>query len=96
MPRVNRGMKAPPVAALLADSGPATPSIDPGAEPLRIFGELLLDGIGAEGGDDRCRPGKDADEEPQHRAPQDRPEGILPVLKVGQEVPDLGGHDAPS
>ena len=29
MPRVSRGMKAPPVAALLADSGPATPSMAP-------------------------------------------------------------------
>jgi hypothetical protein len=29
MPNVNRGMKAPPVAELLADSSPATPSIAP-------------------------------------------------------------------
>ena len=29
IPRVRRGMKAPPVAALLAVSGPATPSIIP-------------------------------------------------------------------
>ena len=29
MPRVSRGMNAPPAAALLAASGPATPSIAP-------------------------------------------------------------------
>ena len=29
MPSVSNGMKAPPAAALLADSGPATPSIAP-------------------------------------------------------------------
>ena len=29
MPSVRSGMKAPPAAALLADSGPATPSMAP-------------------------------------------------------------------
>ena len=95
MPRVNSGNEGPAGGGVVGRLRTGHALDRPGAEPLRVSGDLLLDGVGAEGGDDRRRTGKDADEEPQHRAPQDRPEGILPVLKVGQEVPDLGGHDAP-
>ncbi len=59
---------------------------DPRPEFFRMFGELLLNGIGSEGGDDRRRSWKDSNEEAEERPPDDGPEGIFPVLKIGQQV----------
>ena len=71
---------------------------DAGPKFFRVFGELLLNGIGTEGGDDRRRTWKDSDEEAEDRSPDDRPERVFPVLEIGQKVfylrrNDLAFHD---
>ncbi len=73
MPSVSSGMKAPPAAALLAASGPATPSMAPLPNAPGRFEMRLLDGVGRERGDHRAAAGQHAEEEAQDRAAHDRP-----------------------
>src|ERR1700693_6111912 len=65
MPRVSRGIIAPPVAALLAASGAAV------AEALRVPRDAPLQRVGDKGGDDGADPRQDAEEEAQHAAARD-------------------------
>src|SRR5216117_1681544 len=50
------------------------------AEPLGVFGRPLFNGVRDEGSDDGTSAGKNAQEKPQHRSPQDRHGLEAPVL----------------
>ena len=78
MPSVSIGTIAPVAAALLADSGPATPSIAPWPNSSRVLRDLLLERVREEGRDRRPGAGQDADEEAEHRAARDRPAAAQP------------------
>ena len=71
-PSVSSGMKEVCAAALLADSGPATPSIAPCPNVSGLLGDPLLDGVRAERGQDVAGARKDAERRAQGRAAQDR------------------------
>ena len=58
MPSVSSGTSAPPVSALFAPSGAATPSIAPCAELLRMLGHRLLDAVAEERRDRGAGPGR--------------------------------------
>ena len=77
MPSVSSGMNDVCEAALLALSGPATPSIAPLAEARRILGDLLFQRIGAEGRQDGAAAWQDAEQRAEQRAAQ-RPRALRP------------------
>ena len=66
MPSASIGTKAPVEAALLADSGPATPATAPLPNSSGCFGDALLQRIGEEARNDVRRARDDADEEAEH------------------------------
>ena len=57
-PSESSGIMPPPAAALLAASGPATPSIAPCPSLVPVARHLPLDAVGHEGGDGRA-PARD-------------------------------------
>ena len=88
MPSVRSGMKDVCAPALLAASGPATPSIAPAPEPARVLGDLLLDRIRREGTQHRAVAGQDAEDRADCRSAQDRQVGLPEILPVRQQAAD--------
>ena len=72
MPSVSIGMNEVCAPALLADSGPATPSIAPLPKLLAVLRYLLLERVGRERGQDRAAARQDAEDRAEHGAAQDR------------------------
>ena len=82
MPSVSSGMKPPPAAALLAASGPATPSIAPLPNFSGVFETRFSMRVGQERGDHRAAARQHAEHEAEHRAARQRPGALLPVLRA--------------
>ena len=80
MPSVSSGTSAPPVSALLAPSGAATPSGAPCAELLRMLRHRLLDAVGDERRDGRAGARQAADQEADHRAVEEGEAAGLQLL----------------
>ena len=78
MPSVSIGTIAAVAAALLADSGPATPSIAPRPNSSGCFETFFSTRVRQEGDDRRAGAGQDADQEAEHRAARDRPAAAAP------------------
>ena len=85
MPRVSSGMKAVCAPALLADSGPETPSIAPFSETAGVFGDLLLDGVGGEGTKHRAIARQDAQKDRRSRCRGQNRLGRLPEIRFGRQ-----------
>ena len=81
IPSVSSGIIEPAVAALLAVSGPATPSITL-AEPFRMFGHLLLDRVRYERGGHGAAARQNPEEEAEH-CPADRQAELSQSFRVG-------------
>ena len=82
MPSTNSGMKADWQAALLADSGPATPSMAPWPNFSGWREILLFHHVGGVGGDHRRRAGHQPDAEPDPGAPEDGADRLLQILEA--------------
>src|SRR5262245_51397693 len=85
MPKVNIGMNDIWAPALLAASGPATPSITPLPNRAGCWENFRLQRVGREGG--RATAGQDPERRPERDAPQDRGQYSLEVL-LGRHQPD--------
>ena len=86
MPRASMGTKAPPAAALLAVSGPATPAMAPFPNSSGCFGKLFLYRIRKKGGHNCASSGQYAAEKSNERTSRDRSCRLLPVLAVREDV----------
>ena len=71
MPSVSIGMNDVCAPALLADSGPATPSMAPWPNSPGVARHLLLQRVGGERGEHGAAAGQDAEEGAEHGAAQD-------------------------
>ena len=71
-PRVSSGMNEVWAAALLADSGAATPSMAPCPNVSGLLGDALLDGVRGERRQDVAAAGQDAERRAERGAAQDR------------------------
>ncbi len=63
------------------------------AEPRRILGDLLLEGVGRERRDHRAAAGQDAQDRPEDRAAGDRPGRVDQVLARRHQAGDLLADD---
>ncbi len=91
-PRVSMGMNLHWASALLADSGPATPSMAPRPKREGSRGELLLHHVGGKRGDRRSGAGQHAEERADRGAAQDRAERLLHVVPGREQMGDLGSE----
>src|SRR5206468_10085666 len=63
------------------------------AEARRVFAEFLLDHIGGERGDRRCRAWQNAEERPDSGSSDNRAKRALQILSGGKEVRHLRSKD---
>ena len=95
MPKTKSGIKADWQAALLADSGPATPSIAPCPNSSGCFEIRLLDHVGSVGGDDRCRSRDQADPEPDPGPSQNGLDGFPEIREAGEKISEARDQHLP-
>ncbi len=85
-PSASMGTNAPVEAALLADSGPATPATAPLPNSSGMFGNAPFDRIGQKTGNDVSGAWNDADQKAEHRTARDRHHRLPPFLAAGQQL----------